>query len=211
MSSSVLEVWHSVAKQNDLAFIIPDGCCDLIFKSRPGQEPMWFMSDLAETSQVVPVKKGDHFTGYRLRAGTNVHIDGLTNAVRGHLPDQNIPDIINHYASFDANTDEALQCLASDALTVSAAALILGVSARTLQRYVGKRTGKSPVFWHRLARVRKAGRDIEQTTSLAEFALDYGFSDQAHMTREFRQWFSLSPRSFGKVSKEQGIFQPGYE
>ncbi|WP_162200125.1 helix-turn-helix domain-containing protein [Kiloniella spongiae] len=169
------------------------------------------MSDLAETSQVISVKRGDRFTGYRLRAGADVQIDGLIHAVKGRFPDRDIVDIINYYASYDANVDEALRCLASDVLTVNDAALTLGVSARTLQRYVGKKTGKSPIFWHRLARVRRAGRDIALANSLAEFALDYGFSDQAHMTREFRHWFSLSPCSFKKISLERGVFQPGYE
>ncbi|WP_120497476.1 AraC family transcriptional regulator [Kiloniella sp. EL199] len=211
MDNSVLEVWQSVAGQNDQAYIIPDGCCDLIFKSRPGQEPVWFVSDLAETSQIVSVEKGDHFTGYRLRAGSEVQIDTLVNAVHGRFPDQETLDLINHYTTCDDNIDEALQCLASNVVTVQDAALTLGISARTLQRHIVHKTGKSPVFWHRLARVRKAGRDIQQANSLAEFAFEYGFSDQAHMTREFKQWFSLSPRAFQKISLKEGIFQVGYE
>jgi len=211
MSSCVFEIWHSVAEQNDQAFIIPDGCCDLIFKSRPGQEPLWFISVLAETSQIVPVTKGDHFTGYRLRPGTDVYGSELINAVSGRFPDQNIADIINHYAACDDDVTEALRCLASEEGTVNDAALTLGVSSRTLQRHIGIKTGKSPVFWHRLARVRRAGRDIQQASSLAEYALDYGFSDQAHMTREFGHWFSLSPRAFEKISSKEKIFQAGYE
>ncbi|WP_299375912.1 helix-turn-helix domain-containing protein, partial [uncultured Kiloniella sp.] len=107
-------------------------------------------------------------------------------------------------------TEDALKCLASGVVTVSHAASDLGVSSRTLQRFIVNETGKSPVFWHRLARVRRAGRDIINAGSLAEFAFDYGFSDQAHMTREFRQWFDLSPRTFAKVSRHQEIFQTGY-
>ncbi|KKJ78699.1 hypothetical protein WH95_01035 [Kiloniella litopenaei] len=212
MHNNVLDIWDATTDNDDQAIVIPDGCCDLIFKFRPGQEPVWFLSHLAETTQTVPMFKGDFFKGYRLRPGTSVDMEKLLRAVAGQCPinSDNIVDLINDYTIYRMQTEDALLCLASGVGTVGQAATNLGVSSRTLQRYVVKETGKSPVFWHRLARVRRAGRDIEQANSLAEFAFDHGFSDQAHMNREFKQWFSLSPRNFAKVSRQQNVFQSGY-
>ena len=210
MCSNVLDIWETIAVSNDQSLIIPDGCCDLIFKFREGQAPVWFLSDLSDTSQIVPVFKGDYFTGYRLRPGTRVQAAQLLKSVRGHLPGGKVLDLIDHYTTHHLRTEDALKCLASGVVTVNHAASDLGVSPRTLQRFIVNETGKSPVFWHRLARVRRAGRDIINAGSLAEFAFDYGFSDQAHMTREFRQWFDLSPRTFAKISQQQDVFQTGY-
>ncbi|WP_299379142.1 hypothetical protein [uncultured Kiloniella sp.] len=94
MCSNVLDIWETTAVSNDQSLIIPDGCCDLIFKFREGQAPVWFLSDLSDTSQIVSVFKGDYFTGYRLRPGTRVQAAQLLKSVRGHLPGGKVLDLI---------------------------------------------------------------------------------------------------------------------
>jgi AraC-like DNA-binding protein len=70
-----------------------------------------------------------------------------------------------------------------------------------LQRLLKQQTGRSPVFWLRLARVRRAASRLAHPRNLAELAYDMGYADQAHMTREFRYWLGATPR---QISHDTG-------
>ena len=69
----------------------------------------------------------------------------------------------------------------------------LGVRIKTLQRLVLKATNRTPTYWLLLARVRKAVKELPLSISLAELAYKHGYSDQAHLSREFKCWFAMSP------------------
>lgn len=100
--------------------------------------------------------------------------------------------------------DEALSCIASGVTNVQQASNNLGVSVRTLQRLL-KSTGQPPLFWLRLARARNAARALfNNDSSDADIAHQFGFADQAHLSREIKYWFRLTPH---KLKAESGIFQ----
>jgi AraC-like DNA-binding protein len=79
---------------------------------------------------------------------------------------------------------------------VGATADFLGISVRTLQRYLSS-VGSSHervVDW---ARFKTAASLLESTnTRILDIALDLGYSDHAHFTRAFRRWADCSPREF---------------
>src|ERR1700730_9696567 len=55
-------------------------------------------------------------------------------------------------------------------------------------------TGSTPHLWHLDARIESAKRLLaDRSTSLAEVALDTGFSEQSHFTRAFRAATGISP------------------
>lgn len=68
-----------------------------------------------------------------------------------------------------------------------------GVSARTLQRLLRQKGLPAPDFWRRLGRARQAACLLRDSTNLTSIAYEAGYSDQAHMTRDFRRWFGLTP------------------
>ena len=130
---------------------------------------------------------------------------------------------LESFTELKRELDQALSCLASDVSSIAQAANLLGVSVRTLHRYILQGTGRSPLFWLRLARVRKAGRAVmssctlaeslaeSQAESLAEIAFDHGFSDQAHMSREFRKWLSITPSGLRGGGMQGGqLLERGY-
>jgi len=68
-----------------------------------------------------------------------------------------------------------------------------GVSERTLQRRFSDLSLPTPAFWRQLGRARRAVQALQCRVPLAEIAAHYGYSDQAHMTREFVRWFGRTP------------------
>ena len=59
--------------------------------------------------------------------------------------------------------------------------------------------------YQRMVRVRKACEDLKDTsTSLGSIALQYGFSDQAHFTRIFKQHLAVTPGYYRSQFLAQG-------
>lgn len=81
---------------------------------------------------------------------------------------------------------------------VDALAEHLGLSARGLHKHFVQSCGFGPKAWLQLHRFDDlvsrglAGGD----EAFADLAGDYGFSDQAHMNREFRRFSGLTPRAY---------------
>ena len=204
---TLLAKWTAVAATSSATQILPDGCRDLICWERPGIRPFWFISPLQTAAKPAVMRTGDRLSGFRLVPGASIEESALLQAVQGCAPD---PDhIATRLADFtrqSAHVQEALACL-GQAVTIASAARDLGTSMRRLQRLTHRETGQSPGFWFGLARVRNAARLITAKTPLAETAFTAGFADQAHMTREFRRWFGVTPRGF--LSDPRLISQAG--
>ncbi len=212
MSEVVLQEWQFCASNSGTSPVIPDGCRDLIYLASPGKRPCWFVTSLDRSVRKVSVRPGDFYWGYRLRPGIAVDTGRLLEAVKSLEPGHNdVVSRIESFSSMQPRLGEALACLASGVANIETAARELGVSARTLQRLVRGHTGTVPAFWTRLARVRKSARAAVHTASLAETALDFGFADQAHMSREFRHWLNVSPLGVKSDSRIKGqLEQRGY-
>lgn len=83
----------------------------------------------------------------------------------------------------------------SPGLTARGLADKLGISIRTLDRSFLAQTGLRPGEYLRIHRYHAARRAIAAgETGLAQIAIDSGYADQAHMTREFRRFSGLTPR-----------------
>ncbi len=190
MLGNVLEEWEFSAQDNGVSVVIPDGCRDLLFWAATGKKPHWQVTSLDDTAYSVDINVQDYLKGYRLRPGVLVDIASLLNAVNPLDTQGDITDIINEFSELSSDVHEALENLASSP-TVSAAATVLGVSPRKLQRICAK-TRRRPAAWLSIARARKAARTV-LLDDPAQTAQDAGYADQAHMCREFNRWFGVSP------------------
>jgi len=96
-------------------------------------------------------------------------------------------------------TDHLHRLLASDparAWRIENAAAHLGLSSRSLQRYLLAEGGTFSVALRR-ARTDVAMSLLRQSTlSLAEIGFCCGYADQAHFQREFRKVVGMTPRQF---------------
>ncbi|WP_203336930.1 AraC family transcriptional regulator [Nocardioides limicola] len=94
----------------------------------------------------------------------------------------------------------AVELLTSDSsvCTLGDAAAALHVAPRTLQRLATRYVGLSPTAMIRRRRLQEAAERLrdEPELSLAEVAVELGYSDHAHLTRDFRAVLGLSPSEY---------------
>lgn len=72
------------------------------------------------------------------------------------------------------------------------------VSQRQLERRFKQWLAMTPIYFQRIQRVNHALEEIrnDKHINLANLAIDVGFADQAHMTREFKAIAKITPRQF---------------
>ena len=200
MSDNLIAIWHSSCEVEFTAIVLPDGCRDLIVKTVAKERPQWLISPLFDRSKPVLIEADSKLQGFRLKPGVNIDAKALLGALSGtcfHADD--VQNLIEDFTHLDPTAEEALACLASDVESIKEASHRLGVSVRTLQRLLLKKTERSPGYWFQLARARKAARRLTRSARFVDVAEMYGFSDQSHMNREFRRWFRASPSELLKT------------
>lgn len=78
-------------------------------------------------------------------------------------------------------------------LSLEALAQAVGLSSWSLLRLFKKQTGISPYLRQTQLRITHAKKALRQGHSLADTAAMCGFSDQSHMTKQFRRWMGVTP------------------
>ncbi|MBL0727287.1 AraC family transcriptional regulator [Piscinibacter sp. HJYY11] len=94
----------------------------------------------------------------------------------------------------------ATQLMAQPTAELTTVASTVGASLRQLERDFDHWLGVSPSHFMRLTRFQRAVKSIAEGGSLADTAIDCGFSDQPHLTRSVRRLGGETPRFFGRDS-----------
>jgi AraC-like DNA-binding protein len=81
---------------------------------------------------------------------------------------------------------------------------ISGLGRYELNRHFRTRLGTSPYRYLTMRRLDRVQATIRQGMALSAAALDAGFADQAHMTRQFRKAFGLSPGRWRALNRQPG-------
>jgi AraC-like DNA-binding protein len=77
---------------------------------------------------------------------------------------------------------------------------IAGTDRYTIARHFRRAFGTSPDRYRTLRRLGHARLGIERGTPLAEVAIETGFADQSHMTRQFKRTFGLTPARWAEMA-----------
>ena len=195
-----MKPWTYRVTKTDSTPIVPDGCRDLIIKYSPSKLPQFFISELMTNTQWINTFQDQKFYGLRLPPGRVIDWESLKKIKQPESPEDLIK-LANECTFSVTSINESLDCL-SESRSSSEAASNIGVSLRTLQRQVKKYTHQTPEFWRLLARSRKAAKMILSGRSLADTAYHCFFADQAHMSREIKSWFGVTPYYISKHSKD---------
>jgi hypothetical protein len=107
-------------------------------------------------------------------------------------------DFLRKVLRRDLAVDSSFLCACDRLLRSDADELGRAASSRTLRRQFEKYAGLSLKQLERMLRVQRVLTRLAQrpSASLAALALDEGFSDQAHLSREFKRLLGMGPRSF---------------
>lgn len=195
MNNVIIDKWQAKTSSETVVTVLPDGCRDVIFKSFSDGSNSCFVSPYFHTSKAITLLSQSHTRGFRLAPGTVINEIALFENLQNIDFDESITvELINAFSATCGNTRETLKCIEQNPTSVNHNAKKLGISTRTLQRLLQKKTGLSPHYWVRLCRIRKAGKLMTTNLPLAEIAFSVGFSDQSHMTRECVHWFGVSPK-----------------
>jgi AraC-like DNA-binding protein len=90
------------------------------------------------------------------------------------------------------------------ALAIDALSSVCGVPRRQLERRFQTDVGLSPKSFARLLRVNRAARLVLAGTALADVAAACGYSDQPHMSNDFRRLASRSPQQWQQMAGTLG-------
>lgn len=85
---------------------------------------------------------------------------------------------------------------AAEHTTAATLERIAGTDRFTIARHFRRAFGTSPDRYRTLRRLALVRMAIERGKPLAEAALEFGFADQSHMTRQFKRAYGLTPAAW---------------
>lgn len=159
-------------------FEIRRGCHDFVDKAAAG---------IARRLRSLLITHADMLDCEALVLALRDRVDGLPETGTEPSPDWITPQRLRRI-------DDLIDVRLSEALLVTDLAAALGLSTRYFARAFHKATGRSPREHIIECRLRRARVLIETTDrSLADIALECGFSSHAHMTSQFRMRVGIPP------------------
>lgn len=182
--------WSYQVQQAELFVVLPDGCQDILLVETDRGERFLRLADRDHAPRPVLLSGGMRVTGFRLEPGLMIPSHDFSAL---QAEETEVKAFIASEACRNSELLEIIDALATGRQTLQCLARSAGVSVRTLQRRFSEWGLPSPAYWRQLGRARLAVLGFGSGMSLTELAGASGFSDQAHMTREFVRWFGHTP------------------
>lgn len=149
-----------------------------------------------------------------------IELTNTTEAAQGLLK-FNVSDIPDHIACGDiflslnkvlechvgkyqptySRIDDVVQIIESNhgIIPITDAAALFGKSERQFERVFQETVGVTAKFFSRIHRFRRASSLVTQSSmSLADIAVVSGYTDQSHMSHEFKGFANLSPAAYAR-------------
>lgn len=203
-------IWTFGAPEMPGDHVVPaDGMIDIILDRRTDGTARATIFPATARSLRVATQPGDRSLGVRFRPGVaGPLLQNPENALRqldaiGFDPFEEserlsapASAILDDLGSPPALIEDLIASIDEGAARISDVFKKLGAHERTLQRLSRRWIGLSPKSFARIARTRAAKRALELGMPAADTALEFGFADQAHFTREFREMMGTTPVGF---------------
>ncbi len=220
----ILTIW-SVKTDGSPFRVWPDGCRDLIVYAKPTERPTAFLTGLDTGPYCVQEPAGTLFIGVRLTPGSvakweskvearpceRLQLDHLGRLTASWLEEvfrhaDRVHELLAEAAESWFRTEESMVQSFLRTLDQTPGRIPpMGMSSRTLRRHIRALTGASPRFWVGLHRARIAGSAlVHGTMPISDIALAAGYADQAHLTRELRRWFGVTPAAMRRDAALHG-------
>jgi AraC-like DNA-binding protein len=200
--------------REELVFVPPDGCADIMLRFSHGRFREAVLIEPAERYEVASIAPNDALFGVRFELGLGGACLKRRELVERELETRFATKDPRDVAAVQAELEEvALSFLERWAgarpdwltpavtelrarrgnLTVRELAKKVGVAERTLLRGFSDWVGASPKLLGRTLRSRAAIELACGSSALVEVAAELGYADQAHLTRELRELWGVTP------------------
>jgi len=200
--------WTAQTKSRAPAWIMPDGCRDVIWMQRPGGAPRIELTEIDLHARQVSAPLGTTYVGFRLPPAVWL-AEWPGDAEPVPDPDQ-LGRLIAAHVEVDPDIATVLAELGTPAASLTGAIGQTGLSQRSVERKFRDRGLPRPDIWRQMAQARQAAVRLAEGLRLADLAAEAGYSDQAHMTRAFRRWFAATPLQIARDPVlRRGIAQSG--
>ncbi|MDR2016825.1 MAG: helix-turn-helix domain-containing protein [Burkholderiales bacterium] len=199
--------WTHEAGTDAYVTVLPDGCRDVLVIERAGVTQTLLLTDWDASPRRVQIPAGTTITGYRLRPGYVVEPQCIVSHT---FSEAQVAQWIESEARASDEIAWVIDALATPFATIDNIAKQTGVTTRTLQRHFSARGLPAPDFWRLLGRARRAACALPTPLPITEIAYAHGYSDQAHMSREFARWFGAAPVALRRdANRLADVCQPG--
>lgn len=221
----VSHYWLSRHNREDRQTVLPDGSVDLVLVGH-GTSAQVFVYGTTTAPQALTLAAGAHYLGVRFHPGQSRHflraaaveltdthepapgllafdLQGLSEQLAAGpvfaLLDAVLERHLQVCPPVASRLDAAIRSLATPGTPVTQAAQVYGKSLRQFERQFQLDVGVGPKLYARIARFQHAARCITGSVlTLAELAADLGYSDQSHMSHEFRRFAGLTPAAYAR-------------
>jgi AraC-like DNA-binding protein len=213
--------------------VLPDGCCDILFRTQAGEpDGSLLFVGLMTTARRAPVPARSEIFGIRFRPAMasaflreharvldcmlpleGVRERQLAEQLAGaRAPGQKVALADAYLGKTACEPPPVLAALATHR-AVDRVTELTGASPRHLRRLCNEHAGVSPKFLSRILRFRRAVQRLEGSPQVqwADFAIACGYSDQAHMIREFQEFAGVTPGRFVQSLRDESRLESGHD
>jgi len=212
---SVAAAWCLAPAEASSSLIPADGCFDLIVEEDAHGRRSAFVYTPVTSAHWVASAAGTRVLGIRVRPGFGAALVDCERELQRLVArdERDEPTALDHLEALVVSATSAVvppglirefvamaqAAAGSHRLTTAST----GGAERELQRACRRWLGLTPKSFLRIERAWAARGAIREGQPLAAVAADLGYADQAHLTREIRQLFGVTPRELRPV----GILQ----
>ena len=219
--------WLSLDNRDATHTVLPDGTVDLVVSRFPASARSWVYGS-ATSRIGLALEQRCHYLGVRFKPGQSRHFidaaaDELTDRcepAEGLLlfPFDGVPESVvnedifaclntlfeHHLAGREpapSGIDRVVALIEATHGTtrIDEAAASFGKSRRQFERVFLETVGVSAKFFSSVTRFRRAAALMQRPfVSLADIAFESGYSDQSHMSHEFRRLANVSPATYAR-------------
>jgi len=223
----VSHYWLSCNNTDEDHSVLPDGSVDIVIKvSGSGCQDLIYGSTTARNE--IPLEVASHYLGINFKPGKSRHFinaaaSELTNAnepakellkfdlldTHEHIESNDVFIILNRileqhvkrYQPVNSRIDAVVQNidLSNGMNSIADCAELFCKSIRQFERVFKETVGISAKLYSQIVRFRCASALITRTSlPLARIASDLGYTDQSHLSHEFRRFANISPAAYSR-------------
>lgn len=208
------KIWHTHTSSDGIYVAGLDGNWDIIITRSPSSTVVT-VNGIGKGAVRVPYKANVESVGIALKPGVFLrNIKGEDIVDQQIVVTKNNTDFVEidgqlftipSYADAEQFVDKLIAAgiiLTSKIVSSFDDGNVKGTSERSLRRHIAKTTGLSPYFFHQIRRAQHAVRLLQQGHSIAQAAVNAGYTDQAHMTKSLKLLIGRTPAEIIKQTKK---------